>query len=271
MIAGPFLVAQLVLLSTLVASEFLSDLTTSPGDESRALELKRDQFWLPLLEAAEQMHIPEHLQLCVGAEKEASELPTENEYVRTALLDAIQRIRHANEALLRQAVDSIRVAQDKLSQPTTTDTGNVWSAGGLFASAIRHFVGEGTYSERLAQDVGDRQGDVLPVLRGAAKMTGSVLDDCRLSSKRAFDALKYDIYNKGVPKTPQSAKDLAYKLVDASAKTRKQFMGFVMTMVAGITKDTIGKSDRAATTVVHATLQGVREEQLHGEEQLITL
>lgn len=275
MISGLFVIARMVLvviLSPLVASEIISDLTTSSKDESKALALKRDQFWQPLLEAAEKMQIPEHLKLCNDAEKIIAELPAENDYVRAALLEVTQRLRHANEALLRQAVESTGVVEEKLSKHPATDTDNVWSGSDLFSRAIRHFVGEGTYFERLAQGVADRQRDILPVLRGTAEMTGSVLEDCRLSSKRAFDALKYDIYNKGVPKTPQSAKDLAHKLVDASGKTRTQFTGFVMTMVAGITNDATGKGVNAATTVVHGVVQGIENvPQQQSEEQLINL
>merc|ERR1711971_1021746 len=48
---------------------------------------------------------------------------------------------------------------------------------------------------------------VLPVLRGAAGASRGVLKDCREGTKMSFDAMKYDLYNEGVPKTPDYADD----------------------------------------------------------------
>eukprot|EP00971_Amphidinium_carterae_P184986 3673026-Amphidinium_carterae.1 len=37
---------------------------------------------------------------------------------------------------------------------------------------------------------------------------GNVLADCRLASKRSFDVLKYDIYNKDTPRNTHSNEKL---------------------------------------------------------------
>jgi len=95
----------------------------------------------------------------------------------------------------------------------------------------------------------------MPVLRGAADSAGNVLMDTRLASKLSFDVLKYDIYNKGVPKTPQAVKDLAYKLVDAASDTRRRFTSFITQAVTSITQDTLGKHDSAASTATSLQLR----------------
>lgn len=257
------------------SAEIISDLTTSSIDEGKAREIKKDQFWQPLLDAAERMHVPEHLRLCSEAEARIAQLPAENEYVRSALSEVVMRLRRANEALLRQAVASSQVAEGKLAGPVGSGSGGSFLSGeDLFSRAVRHFVGERAYSDRLAKDVADRQTDVLPVLQGAAGMTSSVLEDSRLASKRSFDVLKYDIYNKGVPKTPKDAKDLAEALIDAAGKTRRQFTSFITTMVGEITRDFQGRKDSAATTVVQSALKKSllsSSQSTDSSEQLINL
>merc|ERR1719277_1760531 len=109
--------------------------------------------------------------------------------------------------------------------------------------ALQRFVSGGQYSEKLIEHVEQRQADILPVLQGVAGKTNSFLGDCTKASKLSFDVLKYDIYNKGVPKTPQAAKDVAYKLVDAIAETRHRFLNFVTQTVSGIVKDHEGRND----------------------------
>merc|ERR1719253_1276085 len=119
----------------------------------------------------------------------------------------------------------------------------------FMSQALRRLVDGGRYSEQLVDHVGRRQADILPMLRGAADSTASVLSDCRTASKRSFDLLKYDIYNKGVPKTPEGAKKVAYRLVDAIGETRHRFMLFVTRAATSIAKDAGGKRDQAAATV----------------------
>merc|ERR1719265_2165963 len=81
--------------------------------------------------------------------------------------------------------------------------------------------------------------------------------DCRLASQRSFDALKYDIYNKDVPKTPENAKALAYRLVEAVGETRHKFMRFVTEAADSIARDTAAKDEPAATTVIKSSLQAM--------------
>merc|ERR1719171_1989865 len=103
--------------------------------------------------------------------------------------------------------------------------------------ALKRFVG-GTYDDQVKSQVVRRQGDVLPALRNTASIAGNVLEDCRLASKISFDILKYDIYNRGVPKTPEAVKAVANKLVDASTETRRQFMSGVIGFANALKTDT---------------------------------
>jgi hypothetical protein len=69
-----------------------------------------------------------------------------------------------------------------------------------------------------------------------------VLTNTRLASKLAFDALKYDIYNKNVPKTTDEAKSIADKIVELSGKLRKAYLGIVTAIATQITEDVEGMS-----------------------------
>jgi len=133
-----------------------------------------------------------------------------------------------------------------------------WLTGGggnsFLAKAVSTFIEGGDYVERLDQQVRDRQSSILPVLRGAAGVTGDVLKDCRLASKRSFDVLKYDIYNRGVPKTPENVKQVANRMVSAAAETRHRFSHFIIGMATSITKDVDSKKVSASATVALSEL-----------------
>merc|ERR1712196_473606 len=148
----------------------------------------------------------------MGAKTLALNLPQEYSYVEQKLLEAARRLRDANEALQSQSSVAQGVAEQKLNE----DASSTWSwsfswENGLsysnaFSNARNRLLGDGEYSSKLSKDVRDRQADVEPVLRGAANKLGDVLKNCRLVSSLGFDILKYDIYNKGVPKTTPEVK-----------------------------------------------------------------
>jgi hypothetical protein len=241
--------------------DVISDLTTSSTDETRALEIKATQFWRPILEAAEELHLDAHDAVVHDATRIAGDLPEENSYVRQALLDAADHLRRADQAVLNQAVRSSSLASEHMTGSEAGDWNSFfssWSTTGpkFLTQALRRFVSEGRYSERLLEQVANRQADILPVLRGVSSETGSVLSDCRLASKRAFDLLKYDIYNKGVPKTPEAAKAVAHRLVDAAGETRHRFSQLIVEMANGLARDVEGRKDSAGATVTRSSLQG---------------
>lgn len=245
------------------AQEVYSDLGEllagpSPGDERRALEIKAEQFWDTVLGAAKDMKMTEHAELYEATEKVIADLPAENTYVRDALAEVLQRLRRADTAVLSQAVTSSDVAGERLAAGPEGESFYSFFTGGqnFLSEALRRFVAGGRYPEKLAEQVARRQADILPVLRGTAGSAGDVLKDSRLASKRSFDVLKYDIYNKDVPKTPQAAKDLAYRLVDAAGETRRRFTQFVTQAVRGVAADFEGRNDSAGATVTRSELRG---------------
>jgi len=258
--------------------EIISDLGSimgpTPTEENRALELKAEKYWQGLLSVAEEMKLAEHLALYDETDKAIAELPAENEYVRQALLEAVVSLRRADEAVLTQGAGSSSLASERLGSPTSGSGFSFFSAGQNFMKkALQQFVSGGHYSERLTEHVAQRQADILPVLRGAAQSTGNVLSDARTASKLAFDVLKYDIYNKGVPKTPQAAKDVANKLVDAAGETRHRFMKFVTEMATGIANDAKGKTQEASFVVAGAQLNPATESRFRmmHTEQVVNL
>lgn len=245
-----------------VLADIISDITTSESDEFSALQIKAELFWKPILSAAEDVQMDKHLQLYADAEVVIKDLPTENEYVRLALREALDHLKSADDASFKQALASERVAKEKIDGPCDTgSSGLSFLSGGhwknALQSALKQFIGGGRYSEKLVEHVEQRQADILPVLRGAAGVTGSILSDCRLASKRSFDLKKYDIYNKGVPETPQSAEDVADRIIEAAGETRRRFTRSITDLVKGITKDFQEKQEDAAVTVTKASLQGL--------------
>jgi len=245
--AGSFVTSQ---------ADIISDLTTSSVDEKRALEIKAGQFWDGVLQASEDMNMEKHVSVYADAEAVIASLPAENEFVREALRDSLTRLKRADETVLLQSIRTSQTASDSLASPVTGDFFSFMKGGqNFFAQAIRGFVDGGRYSEKLVRHVGERQGEILPVLQDTNEITGNVLKDCRLASAKSFDALKYDIYNNDVPKTPENAKALAYRLVEAVGETRHKFMRFVTEAADSIARDTQEKEEPAATTVIKASLR----------------
>lgn len=251
---------------TVTSHEVISDIISENEAIGReALQLKHKQFWTALLSDAEAAHIPEHLRLCEQADAEIAQLPEDRDYVRKTLTEAVERLRSANSALLAQLVQASDLAKQKLAQgpEESTSASSAFFRGGsiadVFQKAVRQFLnvgvgGNGNYAERLHEQVSARQADVVPMLQGAASNFGSIMSECRAVSKAGFDVLKYDIYTRGVPKTPQAAKDLANKLIDAAGKTRQYYTSSIRSSAAAIAADATGKQDGASATLMLSSM-----------------
>lgn len=259
-----------------VGADIISDITSPETDEFTALQIKAEVFWKPILSAAEDVKMEKHLQLYADAEEVIKALPAENEYVRQTLREALDHLKNADDAAFKQSLASSRLAKEKLDEPCDSNESPFsFLTGGLspknfLRDTLKRFVGGGRYSERLVEHVEKRQAEILPVLRGAAGVTGSILGDCRLASKKSFDVRKYDIYNKGVPKTPQVADDMADRIIDAAGETRRHFTNGITNLVKGITKDFEGKQEDAAVTVTKASLQGLHATIAKAEASIAT-
>jgi hypothetical protein len=242
-------------------TEVISDIVTSSNDESRALDVKNEQFWQPVLESAEAAKMSSaYLHLSVYDEVDAAlaRLPQENDHVKQLLAGALVRLRRADEAVFAQAVGASQAAEEQLLAGPEVASGYSFFSGGkigsFFSEAIGRFAGFGRYKQRLGQHVHQRQAEVLPVLRGAAGASG-VLKDCREGIKMSFDALKYDIYNEGVPKTPEFADDVAHKLVGALGETRHHFLGGVTAAASSIARDSSDKEADPSLVVTQSLVQ----------------
>lgn len=252
------LVLALVLPAT---ADIISDITVSESDETSALQIKAELFWKPIVKAAEDVEMEKHLDVYAEVEAVIGKLPSENEYVRQTLQEALDHLKIADDASFKQALASSRVAKDKFLDKPCDNSGsdfNFLTAGQNFLrTSLQRFIGGGQYSERLVKHVEQRQADILPVLRGAADVTGDILTNCRLATKKSFDVRKYDLYNKNVPKTPQYAEDVADRIIDASGETRSRFTKSITDLVKGITRDVQEKQEDPAATVTKASVQGL--------------
>jgi len=243
-------------------SEVISDIVTSSNDESRALDVKNEQFWQPMLDSAEAAKMSSaYLHLSVYDEVDAAlaRLPQENSHVKQLLSGALERLRRADEAVFAQSLGASEAAEEQLLAGPEMSGGSSFFTGGkvgsFFSDAIRRFSGFGRYNERLGRHVHQRQAEVLPVLRGAAGASRGVLRDCREGIKMSFDALKYDIYNEGVPKTPEFADDAAHKLVGALEETRHHFLGGVTAAATSIARDSNDKEADPSAVVTQSLVQ----------------
>jgi len=240
-------------------TEVISDIVTSPLDEARALGIKSEQFWRPLLQATEGVQPGRHAALYADAEAVIAQLPAQNADVRQALAEALASLRRADTAVLAQAKRQASLASEQLAAPPGSGWGGSFSflTGGqdFFAAAIRRFADGGWYSSRLREHVQERRAGLLPALRGAAAASGDVLKDCRAASARSFDALKHDLYQRGAARTPEAAKALARRLVEAASETRQRFLASVSAAADGIAKDAQGQGEGASATVTRAELQ----------------
>lgn len=243
-----------------IRSEFISDITGSSADEPRALEIKAEKFWKSLLDVADAMKLDEHAATYAQADAVIQSLPVENKYVREALTEAVMRARRADDVLLRHAVASSKEAAEQLATPVKGG-GDFFSfiSGGqsFFSQAIKSFVDGGQYSEKLLRHIKERQAEILPILSGIADVTGNVLSDCRLASKRSFDVLKYDIYNKDAPRTPEPAKDTANRLIEVVGESRKRFTSFIAEAASSIAHDVTSRHEEPATTVIREKLKNI--------------
>jgi hypothetical protein len=238
-------------------SDIISDITAPESDETSALQIKVEQFWTPVLKAAEGVKMEKHWELYADAEDVIAGLPRENDYVKKALREALDHLRRADSLLLQQALQSSNTASEKLKGPVDAGSGSFsFLTGGqnFLKAALGRFIDGGRYSEKLVNQVEQRQADILPLLRGAASSTGDILGDCRLASQRSSDVRKYDIYNDGVPKTPKNANALAKRIIDAAGETRHRFTSSITDMVKGIARDVLEKQEDASATVMRESL-----------------
>jgi hypothetical protein len=246
---------------SLSSAEIISDLSISAADESQARNIKKEKFWTSMVATTEGNHVAEHLKLAKEAEDLALwHLEDKYSYVQQKLVEAAKRLREANEALQAQSSSTNDVAEQKINEDANSgwSWSFTWEHGlsysNAFSNARAKLVGDGEYSQSVAKDVADRQADVEPVLRSAANKLGDVLTNCRKTSSLSFDILKYDIYNKGVPKTPADVKAICDRLIEAARITRQEFMGVTMGPVHSLVGDTQSKTERPTATVVRAEM-----------------
>lgn len=264
------IIALFVARFQLAHADIISDITAPETDQSSALQLKAEIFWKPILSAGEDLNMEKHLEVYAEAEIVIKNLPAANEYVRQILREALDHLKRADDAAFQQALSSARLAREKLYAPVDGGSSFSFLHGGqnFLKSALKRFIGGGRYPERLVQHVEQRQADILPALRGAADVSGDILGECRLASKKGFDVRKYDIYNRGVPKTPQAADDMADKIIDAASETRRHFMRSITDLVNGITRDVEGQEEDPAVTVTKASLQTLHQTVANAETRI---
>lgn len=234
----------------------LEDEFDTKEDEIRALDEKSEQFWQPLLKSAEEEKPVGHEALYKDVEAVLADLPVDDSYVREALQEAVTELQNADGILAEQASQTSQLAAVRLTDTAADleEDSSVTDPQGWLCwamSAVGHFTGL-SYKQRLHQQVEQRQSDILPSLRGAERATGNVLNEVRKASTRGYDVLKYDLYHKVAHKTPEAAKNVAQRIIDAANEDRHKFLRPVMTSVEGLTRDAREEDETPSATVSHS-------------------
>merc|ERR1719473_2547107 len=224
-----------LLQNVIVAGEIFSDLTVAEDFQERALTKRHAHFWSVVESAAEQNQFQEAV---AGLYACLDDIPEGQ--VKRILGEALAHLDIAARQQGGQQSGATKVAEQALSDgPTTT---SVTGPTDFFAKLYGAFVAEErkSYQEKLRGQVVERQKRVTQILKDSQR--ADVLSNTRLASKLAFDALKYDIYTKNVPKTTEEAKAIADKIVALSGKLRKAYLGVVTAIANQITEDVQGLS-----------------------------
>jgi hypothetical protein len=223
------------------------------------LKVRNDDFWQALIKATPRQ-VQQQFSLCSRARNVFASIPDENSAVRSILAECVDHLQSATNVLLAQSIRSIQIAEGNLSHP------------GLCSSDLpvvaQRLKGDGGYPEQLVRDMHCRQEEVLPMLQTTTMTAGNVLEDCRLASRRGFDILKYDIYNRGVPKTPANVKEMAQDLIDAAGNTRRQFTSFVTEIALGLACDARLSQDPEASKESQTNLAFTLAEDARSQTEL---
>jgi len=222
-------------LHVIVAAEIFSDLTVAEDFQERALAKRHSHFWSLVESAAEQ---GEYAEAIAGLYACLDDLP--ESHVKTILSEALSHLDVAARQQGGQQSGAAKVAEQALSDgPAAT---SVTGPTDFFAKLYGAFVAEErkSYQEKLRGQVVERQKRVTQILKDSQR--ADVLTSTRMASKLAFDALKYDLYTKNAPKTPEEAKAIADKIVALSGKLRKAYLGVVTAVANQITEDVQGLS-----------------------------
>jgi len=201
-------------------------------------------FWDKISKALKDTDYHRHDVVLERAEAAISQLPDENFHVRSLLTTATERLRKAHQQLARNALEG----SDLLPR-------------GEFDVGIND-ISQGTNAlfSLPSFNLHEKSGDVLRLKRydSLAKILkvqdSSVLEDLRTATRLCFDAVKYDIYNKGVPKSPEHLTPLAYELVDVSSDLRKSYLGRISGIARAITEEVKESRKDAVKTAIEASI-----------------
>lgn len=209
-------------------------------------------FWDKITNALRDTDYHKHDLVLGRAETAISELDDKNSHVRDLLKTATELLRKVHQILAHNTLEG----RDLL--PKEGFNVNI--------NHIGHSVSNALFS-LPSFNLHESSGDALRTKRydNLAKILKvqdtSVLSDLRLATKSCFDAVKYDIYNEGVPKSPKHLAPLAYELVDVSTEMRKSFLGRISKIANAITEDMTLSAKDASKIAVAASVgdQSVRD------------
>lgn len=217
---------------TLVAAETITDLTLPEDFQERQLKKRHDRFWQVIESAVDTEDYVEAAEGLAACLDDVPEGPT-----KPILQESIQHLHAAALGAAAQNGRAFSVADAAMQGGSQAQPKGPTD---FFQRLYSSFVAEDQkdFPDKFRGQVQERQKRVSDILKGS--VGSNVLQDTRLASKKAFDVLKYDIYTPKAPKTPESAKEIANKVIDLHAKVRKSFLGVITTAANQLAQDAQG-------------------------------
>lgn len=234
------------------SSEVISDIL---GEEKWNMKqgngVIEEIFWDKIAKALKDTDYHKHDVVLERAETVIAQLPDENSHVRGLLETATELLRKVHQISAHNTLEGRNMLPKEGFDVNVDDVGQESNALFSLPSFNLH----------------ESSGDVLRLKRyeNLTKIMKvqdtSVIGDLRAATTSCFDAVKYDIYNKGVPKSPKHLTPLAYELVDVSSEMRKSFLGRITGIANAITEDMSMSQKDANKIAVEASIgdQNVRD------------
>jgi len=214
---------------TLALAEVYSDLTLSHDFQERQLKKRHDHFWSVVesaVDTEDYVAAAEGLFACLD---DVPDGPT-----KPILRESVEHLQIAAAGAAAQNDRTTSVADASVA---AGPRGEAKGPTDFFKRLYGAFVSDDQkdFPAQLRGQVEERQKRVVDILKKSK--SSDVLTNTRLASKKAFDVLKYDIYTPKAPKTPESAKEIANKVIDMHAAVRRSYLGVITTLANEIAKD----------------------------------
>jgi len=251
----PFFIFTSYVVCSLKQIDYTSDLQLEEAYNAQISTEEIDsKFWEKIHTALENSDIHRYEKILRRAEDYVPKIPDENHHVYELIEGAITRLRQSQAYLARNVLKECGLTSSQENILFNNSIALMDSIRNLAWGKMPQFNmfnGDGKTKHE------ERMGKMLRLLKVHSD-TG-ILTDLRESNKMNFDVVKYDIYNRGVPKTPKELNDIAYELVDLGTDMRRAYLGRI-TNFANAIVDSVQSEQKVNEVVLNKISAQVKEE-----------